>query len=123
MQEFEVNRVCDIRVKDVLNDICLPSKEIEEKIHEGFKFKGDMCTFNENKGYLEDCYERFMYICDRKGIKPDIEIKSVEEGKKKGFFIDMEEAIEDSNNEVRIQKRVFSELKGVKDVNHKAVLD
>jgi hypothetical protein len=88
----------------VLNDICLTGIEIEDEMHESFKFKGDMCTFNENKDYLEDCYGRFMYICDRKGIKPDIEIKSVEEDKKKGFFIDRKETIEASNNEMGIQK-------------------
>jgi hypothetical protein len=123
IQEFEVNQVCDIKVKDVLNNICLTGKEIEEKIYVSFKFKGDMCTFNENNDSLEGSYERFMYIYDRKGIMPDIEIKLVEEGKKKVFFIDRKEAIEASNNEISIQKRAFSELKGVKDVNKKAVLD
>jgi hypothetical protein len=81
VQEFEVNRLNDIRVADVLNDICLLGKEIEEKIDENFRDMKDICIFNENKDYLKESYERFMHICDRKWIRPDIEIKSIEERK------------------------------------------
>jgi hypothetical protein len=81
VQEFEVNRLNYIRVADVLNDICLLGKEIEEKIHENFRDRKDICIFNENKDYLNESYERLMHICDRKWIRPDIEIKSIEERK------------------------------------------
>jgi hypothetical protein len=80
-------------------------------------------VFNENKEYLEECYARFIHICDRKGVRPDIEFKSVEEGKKKGFFIDSKETVEASQNEISIQRRIFSELKWVKDSIKKAVID
>jgi hypothetical protein len=41
IQEFDVNRRNDIIVKDVLNDICILGREIEEKIYEKFKFTND----------------------------------------------------------------------------------
>jgi hypothetical protein len=44
IQEFEVNRLNDIRVAEVLNNIYLLGKEVEEKIHENFKFKSDQCV-------------------------------------------------------------------------------
>jgi hypothetical protein len=41
IQEFEVNRLNDIRVADVLNNIYFLGKKVEEKIYENFKFKSD----------------------------------------------------------------------------------
>jgi hypothetical protein len=66
IQKFEVNRLNDFRVADLLNNICLLGKKVEEKIHENFTFKSDQCVFNENKEYLEECYARFIHIRDRK---------------------------------------------------------
>jgi hypothetical protein len=95
-----------MRVKEVLDDYCMFGKEIEEKIYEKFKFNRDQSRFSENKYYREECYEKFAYICDRKGVYPDIEFRSVEEGKEKGYFIDKEEVVLASQNEIKLQRTI-----------------
>jgi hypothetical protein len=47
----------------------------------------------------------------------------MEEGKKKGYFIDKEEVVLASQNEIKLQRTIFTELKGVKDRSKKAMLD
>jgi hypothetical protein len=59
IKELEVNRLNDIRVNEVLDDICLTGKEIEQKIYENMKHKKDICKFHEDRDYLEECYEQF----------------------------------------------------------------
>jgi hypothetical protein len=97
-----------------LNDICILGREIEEKIYEKFKFTNDQSRFSENKDYLEECYERFSHVCNRNGVYSDIEFRPIGEGRKKGFFIDKEEVVMTSQNEIKFQRTIFSELKGVK---------
>jgi hypothetical protein len=123
IQEFEVNRHNDIRVKDVLEDIYMLGKEIEEKIYEKFKFTKDQRRFMENKDNLEECFEKLTHICDRKGVYPDIKFRSIDERMKKGFFIEKEEVVFESQNEIKLKRTIFSELKGVKDSSKKAMLD
>jgi hypothetical protein len=42
---------------------------------------------------------------------------------KKGGFIDKEKTVETGQKEKSMQRKIFSELKGVKDSNKKAILD
>jgi hypothetical protein len=43
------------------------------------------------KGYLQEYFEQFSHICDRKNVYPDIEFRAIDICKQKGFFIDKEE--------------------------------
>jgi hypothetical protein len=123
IQELEVNRLNDIKVNEVLDDICMTGREVEEKIYEKFKINNDTSRFNEDKDYLEECFEQFAHICERKKIYPDIEFRSTDIARKTGFSINKEEAIESSEKEIKMQKTIFSELRGVKDASKKARLD
>jgi hypothetical protein len=42
---------------------------------------------------------------------------------KKDYFIEADEMIDQENNEVEMQKRIFSDLNGVKVVHKKAIMD
>jgi hypothetical protein len=57
IKDLEINRLNDIKVNEVLNDISMTGKEVEEKIYEKFKVNNDASNFNENKDYLEECFE------------------------------------------------------------------
>jgi hypothetical protein len=83
----------------------------------------DQSRFSENKDYIGECFEKFAYICDRKGVFSDIKFRSIDEGRKKGFFIVKEEVVVESQNEIKLQRTIFSELKGVKDSSKKAMLE
>jgi hypothetical protein len=47
--ELERNCLNNIRVKDVIDDICMSGRVIEEKIHENHKFTRDSSRFNEKR--------------------------------------------------------------------------
>jgi hypothetical protein len=107
----------------VLDNIINLGTETEEKIHEKFRDNKDRCIFFENRDYVEECYDRFNHLCERKGVNSGIIVKSLPEFRKKGYFIDVENHLMHENDEMRTQERIFSELKRVKDVQKKAVLD
>jgi hypothetical protein len=76
IQYFKLSSYNDIRVKDVLNDIECLGKEAEEKMHEKFRDNKDSCMFFENREYFEECYERFIHLCEKKRVKSDILVRS-----------------------------------------------
>jgi hypothetical protein len=43
--------------------------------------------------------------------------------RKEEFFIDKEEMINESNRKIKMQRTIFSELKGVKNASKKSMLD
>jgi hypothetical protein len=77
----------------------------------------------KNRDYLEECYEQFNHICERKNVQPDLVFKSTDEARKTGYFTNNEEEIEASYKEEKMQRTIFSELKGVKDASKRAILD
>jgi ADP-dependent phosphofructokinase/glucokinase len=87
----------------------LLGKEIQEKIYERFRDTKDQSRFNEKKDYLEECFEKFAHICDRKNVRPDLEFRSLEDQRKKGFIVDRGEMIEDCQNEIKMQRTIFSQ--------------
>jgi hypothetical protein len=52
-----------------------------------------------------------------------MEFGSIDIARKTGFFINKEEGIESNDKEIKMQKTIFSELRGVKDANKQAMLD
>jgi hypothetical protein len=117
IRELEVNRLNDIRVNDVLEDICMTGREVEEKIYEKFKVNSDVCRFKEDKDYLEECFEQFAHVCERKGISSDMEFRSTNIARKTGFFINKEEVVEANERKIKMQKTLFSELRDIKDAS------
>jgi hypothetical protein len=45
--------------------------------------------FAENIKYLEECYERYIYLCNKKGVRPNIEVKKTAKCIKKDYFSGM----------------------------------
>jgi hypothetical protein len=76
INEFETNRLNDINIGKVIKEIEVDGEEGERKMHERFGDSRDACLFSENRNYLEECYKRHIYLCKKKGVKPDIEEKS-----------------------------------------------
>jgi hypothetical protein len=101
----------------------MTGREIEEKIYEKFRNIKDQSRFSENKSYLKKCFEKFAHICNRKSVIPDLNFRTLEEGRKKEFFIDREEVIEECEGEIKKQRTIFSELIGVKHASKKGMLD
>jgi hypothetical protein len=66
--------------------------------------------------------KRYVFLCSKKKVEPNIEVRTVEECLKKVFFSDKEMEIINVNDEGEHQKRIFSELKGVKEVQKRAFL-
>jgi hypothetical protein len=68
IQDFEINRLNDINIEVVLNDIISLGIETEEKIYEKFRDNKDRCMCFENRVYLEECYERFNHLYEKKEL-------------------------------------------------------
>jgi hypothetical protein len=119
---FEISRPCDIRAKDTIDEIEGIGIEAEEKIHEKFKANRELDIFKENLEDIEDCYNRYLYICRRKDIEPNIERKPIERRRKQGYFKLHEEEIVEALDEERHQEKMFSQLRGVQDVKKKAMI-
>jgi hypothetical protein len=83
--------------------------KLKKKIHENHKFIRYSSRFNENKEYLQECFEQFAHICDQKNVYPDLEFRAIDICTQKGFFIDKEELEQASQNEIKLQKTIFSE--------------
>jgi hypothetical protein len=77
--------------------------------------------FNENRGYLESCYKQYANLCEKKKVLLNISFKTIESCRKKGYFCDKKEEIA-VKEEMDQQIRMYSELKGLKDVQKKTVL-
>jgi hypothetical protein len=78
--------------------------------------------FKENLMYIEECCNRYLYLWERKGIEPNIDKGPIERCRKEGFFKNFKKIIEEDIEEERHQEKVFSQLKGVQDVNKKAMI-
>jgi hypothetical protein len=61
-------------------------KEIEEEIHEKFRKYRDTCKFNENRYYLEESYDRFAYLYNKKGITSGIVLKVEDKDREKAIL-------------------------------------
>jgi hypothetical protein len=52
-------------------------------MHEKIRDNKDMYMFIENRDYLEECYEKFIYLCDRKKVPSGIVERNSQECRKK----------------------------------------
>jgi hypothetical protein len=87
IQNFEVNRLNVINIGMLLNDITNTGKEFEEKMHEKSRNNKDMCIFIENRDYLEKCYEKFIYLFDRKKVPSGLVERNSASIKGKGYLL------------------------------------
>jgi hypothetical protein len=85
IQDFEFSRLNEVNVKETIENIENKGIATENKIHEKFK---DICMYNENKENLKQCYLRYIYLCKKKRIEPDIAVRNEEEDMKNGYFWD-----------------------------------
>jgi hypothetical protein len=90
--------------------------EAEAKIHEKFRDNNDICMKKENLEYLEQCYSRYMELCRKKKVPSNLTVRNIETCKKEGFFGSFNNELEKEDNEEIQQVRIFSEMKGIKDV-------
>jgi hypothetical protein len=114
---FEMSRLNDIRVGDAIRDIEDMGQDAEQRIHDEFKLKRDVAIRKENREYLEACFQRYVMNCEKKRIKPNIEIHVVEKHRKEGYFCQQNVEVEEDEQESKNQFRIFNELRGVKEVN------
>jgi hypothetical protein len=94
----------------------------EEKIHEKYGSDRDTGIFRENLSYIEECCSRYIYLCERKGIEPNIEKRPIERCRKEDFFKNIKEVVDESIEEEEYQEKMFSQLKGVNDVKKKIMI-
>jgi hypothetical protein len=119
---FEISRNNDIRISDTIDEIEGIGSEAESKIHEKFKENNDVGIFKENLMYLEECCNKSIYLCRRKGIEINIEKKPIERSRKEGFFKNLRQMIELDAKEEKFQEKMFSQLRGVQKVKKKAMI-
>jgi hypothetical protein len=72
IHDFEVSRLNDIRVGEVIDKIETKEAEAEDKMYEKYKSNNDPAMFHENREYLEKFFKRYTNICRRKGVEPNI---------------------------------------------------
>jgi hypothetical protein len=121
IHDFELNRLNDINHFEVMRNIEEKGAEEESKIHEKFRDNSDICMMKENLEYLEQCYSRYMELCRKKKVASNLVEKNVDKCKKEGFFGEFKNENEFEKNEEVQQVRIFSEMKGIKDVRKKTV--
>jgi ribosomal protein S8 len=90
--------------------------EAEAKIYEKFRDNSDICMKRENLEYLEQCYSRYMELCRKKNVSSNLIVRNIETCKREGFFGSFNNELEKEDNEEIQQIRIFSEMKGIKDV-------
>jgi hypothetical protein len=119
---FEISRICDVRISDVIEEIEGIGIEAENKIHERYRMNKDFGVFKENIEYLEECHNKYIYLCDRKRVEPNIVKKTIDKCRKEGFFVNIVEEVEASFDQEKSQEKMFSQLKGVQDVKKKSMI-
>jgi hypothetical protein len=69
---FEIARNCDIRISDTIEEIEGLGIEAESRIHDNYRINKDLSVFKENLEYLEEGHNKYIYLCVRKKIDPNI---------------------------------------------------
>jgi hypothetical protein len=66
IQYFETSRINGVNLRETIENIENKGAQSERKMHEKFRDNRDICMYNENRGYLEECTKDISTYARRK---------------------------------------------------------